>query len=87
MTFSFLGPDPIEQQIEKVLGRLASGEPPHAVEISQVDIKEEPARRGAGGVELPGQINNEMAAQYLAGELACLANTAGGGAIIPRGGR
>lgn len=32
MTFSFLGPDPVERQIEDVLGRLASGEPPHTVE-------------------------------------------------------
>lgn len=82
MTFSFLGPDPIEQQIEEVLGRLASGEPPHAVEAAQVDVKEEPGRRGAGGLVLPGEANNDAAARYLARELACLANTAGGGAVI-----
>jgi ATP-dependent DNA helicase RecG len=31
---------------------------------------------------LPGEASNDAAARYLAGEMACLANTAGGGAII-----
>lgn len=82
MTFSFLGPDPVEQQLTDVLTRLAAGDPPSQIEVAQVDIKEEVGRRGAGGAILPGAAENDRAAQYLAGELACMANTPGGGAII-----
>lgn len=82
MTFSFLGPDPVERQIEDLLSRLSAGEPPSEVEVAQVDVKEEPGRRGAGGAILPGSPQNESAAKYLAGEMACLANTPGGGAIV-----
>lgn len=82
MTFSFLGPDPLEQQIETVLGRVAAGEPPSAVEVAQVDVKEEKGRRGPGGVIIEGATENEAAATYLCAEMACLANTPGGGAII-----
>lgn len=82
MTYSFLGPDPVEQQVEIVLGRLAAGERPADVEVAQVDVKEEPGRRGPRGVIAPGGAENDAAASYLASEMACFANTAGGGAII-----
>ncbi len=78
---TFLGPDPLQEQIEQILGRLNRGEPPRAIEVTQVDIKEEPDRRSNGTV-LPGHTQNEKAAKYLAEEMACMANTPGGGAII-----
>lgn len=81
MTFSFLGPDPVEVQVNNVLGELVAGKPPRAIEVAQVDCKEEPGRR-TGGVLQPGQPTNEEAAQYLTREMACFANTANGGAII-----
>ncbi len=82
MSFKFLGPDPVEAQLEEVLAKLASGEPPKLIEVAQVDVKEEPGRRGPGGSIVPGGAENELAARYLAGEMACIANTSGGGAII-----
>lgn len=82
MAFAFLGPDPIQSQLTAVLELLASGRPPREIETRQVDVKEEPGRRGAGGAILPGTPRSEQAAKYLAGELACLANTAGGGALV-----
>lgn len=82
MSFSFLGPDPVAAKVEATLTRLAAGEPPKRIEIAQVDVKEEPGRRGPGGEVMEGASQNELAAKYLAGEIACFANTPGGGAII-----
>ena len=50
--------------------------------MEQLDIKEEPGRREADGSFLPGSTTSESAAAYLAGEMACMANTPGGGALI-----
>lgn len=82
MTFAFLGPDPLTQQVERLLERLAAGESPARIETRQIDCKEEPGRRGTGGAVLEGSAENEEAATYLADELACFANTPGGGAIV-----
>ncbi|MHB1525282.1 MAG: ATP-binding protein [Candidatus Dormibacteria bacterium] len=82
MTYSFLGPDPVETQIAAALTRLAAGDRPDQIERAQVDVKEEVGRRGLGGRILPGAAQNDEAARYLAGELACMANTPGGGAIV-----
>ena len=82
MTYSFLGPDPVEAQLNAILGLLADGSAPQTIERAQVDIKEEPGRRGPAGVILPGATKNEEAAKYLAAEMACFANTPGGGALI-----
>ncbi len=82
MVLRFLGPDPLEDQIEEMFTLLEQGRIPSRVETSQVDIKEEPGRRGPRGQVLPGRHENEKAARYLAGEMACMANTVGGGAII-----
>ncbi len=81
MTFQFLGPDPLEHQITETLRRLSEGRPPAQIESARVDVKEEPGRR-QGRRAVPGAEKNERAAAYLAGEMACMANTAGGGAII-----
>jgi hypothetical protein len=32
MTYSFLGPDPVETQVAEVLARLAAGQPPGDIE-------------------------------------------------------
>ena len=81
MSFQFLGPDPLEQQINEALQSLAGGKSPNQIETAQVDIKEEPGRR-RGQTIIPGEHENEDAASYLAGEMACMANTPGGGALI-----
>ena len=78
---TFLGPDPLQEQVEQILQRLNRGERPRDIEVTQVDIKEEPDRRRNGKV-LAGQAQNEKAAKYLAEEMACMANTPGGGAIV-----
>ena len=80
MTVGFF--DPVAQHVAEVLAKLEAGEPPSRIERAQVDIKEEPGRRGPRGDILAGQSENEDAARYLAGEMACFANTPGGGAII-----
>lgn len=82
MSFRYLGPDQVEQQLDRVLHELAAGRPPREIELRNVDVKEEPGRRGPGGAVQPGRPENEEAAAMLARELACMANTDGGGAII-----
>ena len=82
MALEVLGPDPIDVLVEQVLHRLSKGEPPGRIETERVDVKEEPGRRDSGGAVLPGGRTNEKAADYLAEEMACMTNTAGGGAFI-----
>ena len=82
MALEVLGRDPIDVLLERALHRLSKGEPPGRIETERVDVKEEPGRRGSGGAVLPGGATNEKAADYLAAEMACMANTAGGGALI-----
>ena len=82
MTLGHLGPDPLEFVVEAALQQLARGEPVERIETTRLDLKEEPGRRAKGGTVLPGQRHNEQAASYLAGEMACMANTPGGGSII-----
>ena len=82
MTLEALGQDPLEMLVEQALRRLSEGEPPSRIEVERVDVKEEPGRRGDGGTVSPGERKNEQAASYLAEEMACMANTPGGGALI-----
>ena len=82
MTFGYLGPDPLEHLIDTAMRQIADGEPTERIERTRLDLKEEPGRRGRGGSVLPGQPTNEEAASYFAREMACMANTPGGGAII-----
>lgn len=82
MTFSFLGPDPLVQQVDELLRRLAEGESPRDIESRQIDCKEERGRRGPEGAILQGGAENDEAARHLADELACLANSPGGGALV-----
>lgn len=82
MSLGFFRPDPVDEQVSAVLELLAAGEAPSELEREKVDVKEEPGRRDRSGQVQPGQRTNETAATYLAGEMACLANTPGGGALI-----
>ena len=82
MAYRFLGADPVETQVDTVLTQIAAGQKPRDIERLAVDVKEERGRRGPGGLVLPGATQNEDAADYLAGEMACFANTVGGGAVI-----
>lgn len=82
MAYRFLGPDPLEAQVDAVLRQIAGGSAPRDIEVAAVDVKEESGRRGPGGAIQPGSQENEAAARYLSGEMACFANTPGGGAVI-----
>ncbi|MDE0701133.1 MAG: putative DNA binding domain-containing protein [Acidimicrobiaceae bacterium] len=81
MTFQFLEADPLEQQVRAALQRLTDGMSPSQIETTQIDFKEEPDRREGKTVN-PGSRSNEVAGSYLAKEMACMANTPGGGALI-----
>ena len=82
MTFTFLGPDPLEVQVARVLAQIASGLAPSTIEVERLDVKEEPGRRGPKGLILPGNHESEQASRFFASEMACMANTPGGGALI-----
>lgn len=74
------GIDPVADQLDEVLTALDEGRLP--AERRQVDFKEEAGRRGRGGEILPGEDQSDAAATALAPEVACMANTPGGGALI-----
>jgi ATP-dependent DNA helicase RecG len=68
--------------VDQALAGLAAGAPVPELEREGVDFKEEAGRRGRGGTLLPGQRRSDAVASALADEVACLANTPGGGALI-----
>ena len=68
--------------VDDALAALVDGHLPSGVERANVDFKEEAGRRGAGGVIEPGRPQNDSAAEHLASDVACMANTPGGGALI-----
>lgn len=72
----------LRRAVDVALDLLASGASADAAEVEGVDLKEEAGRRGRGGIVLPGQPRSEAVASQLADEVACLANTPGGGALI-----
>ncbi len=82
MTLLHLGPDPVQAEVADVLAHLDQGLPPNRIETRHVDVKEERGRRKPDGSVGPGRPRNEAAANQLTEEMACFANTAGGGAII-----
>ena len=80
--YDYISKPTVAEQIQDVMQRLGEGEPPSELETEQVDVKEEPGRRDRmGGIAEPSQ-HNEKAADYLAGAMACMANTPGGGAVL-----
>ena len=74
--------EPIDALVERVLGQLSRGHAPSSIELERVDFKEEGGRRARDGSVSPGETTNEQAATHLAAEMACMANTPGGGAVI-----
>jgi ATP-dependent DNA helicase RecG len=77
------GADPVRAELADLLARMEAGEViDRSVEHKRVDLKEEAGRRDRSGRVGPGSPQNEPAAQKLAAEAACMANTPGGGALI-----
>lgn len=70
------------EAVERCLADLRAGVLPDSAERQLVDFKEEAGRRGSGGRLLPGASQNTKAADQLADEVAAMANTPGGGALI-----
>jgi hypothetical protein len=58
MDMAFSGTASVRRQVKQVFRHLADGAIPGRIERAQVDIKEEPGRRAAGGAVLPGQPRN-----------------------------
>ena len=82
MAEAILGREPIDMLVERALQRLSHGEPPHRIEVERVDFKEERGKRTRDGSVALGAATNKRAAEQLAEEMACMANTPGGGAVI-----
>jgi ATP-dependent DNA helicase RecG len=72
----------LEAIVHGALAKLAAGALPDSIEREQVDFKEEAGRRGPGGTLAVGDPHNQEAARHLANEVACMANTPGGGGIV-----
>lgn len=68
-------------QVESILASAADGRVQKTKEKQSVDFKEEAGRRNGPQIE-PGKPENPEAADKLADEVACMANTPGGGALI-----
>lgn len=64
-----------------MLAALAAGEGDR-LETVRVDLKEEAGRRDRAGMIVAGAARSEVAAEHLAAEAACMANSDGGGALI-----
>jgi ATP-dependent DNA helicase RecG len=72
----------LETLVDGALAKLGAGTLPDGIEREQIDFKEEAGRRGPGGTLNVGDPHNQEAARHLANEVACMANTPGGGAIV-----
>ena len=71
----------LEDSVASILGSARDGALTNTHETQNIDFKEEAGRRNRGVLE-PGRSQNQLAATKLADEVACLANTSGGGALI-----
>lgn len=78
---TFRGVSAAAVQLQELLDDLNAGRPPGRVERRHVDVKEETGRR-SGSTVLPGPADLEDVSRQLLSELACMANTPGGGAIV-----
>lgn len=68
-------------EIAEILASAHDGRIHYAKESQSVDLKEEAGRRNGRDIE-PGKPENQDAAVHLADEVACMANSADGGALI-----
>lgn len=73
--------DRLRQDVDVILASERDGVLTLRMETSAVDFKEEAGRRNGPALE-PGETENPMAATKLADEVACMANSPGGGALI-----
>lgn len=78
----FSGISDADRALHSLLEALDRGDTPGEVETKHADVKEEPGRRGQRGEILLEPADPEVVAQFLHRELACMANTPGGGAIV-----
>ncbi|MEJ5914504.1 ATP-binding protein [Pseudokineococcus sp. 1T1Z-3] len=75
--------DPVGDELARVLAALEAGQGREAIrETSFIDLKEEAGRRDRRGNLQPATERNEAAADALAGEAACMANSDGGGVLV-----
>ncbi len=82
-TFTYLPQPQRREEVERVLWTLSEGgSSADELESAVVDIKEEAGRRAGDGSILPGSPHNDEAAEKLAEAAACMANSAGGGALV-----
>lgn len=79
---SFSGITEADAQLATLLDGIDAGDPPGELELKHAEAKEEPGRRDAHGQVLPHPADPEEVADLLFTELACMANTPGGGAIV-----
>ncbi len=82
MTVQIPFEDPLDAEISQVLQALAAGATGADVETQRVDLKEEAGRRDREGKLLQPVAQSEIAAQQLAKESACMANSNAAGALI-----
>ncbi|MEZ0492468.1 DUF5635 domain-containing protein [Kineococcus sp. TBRC 1896] len=68
--------------VAAALDARTSGGPLDPLESTRLDFKEEAGRRHRDGSLMPGSPRNVTAADHLADEVACMANTPGGGALL-----
>ena len=73
--------DRLRQDVDVILASERDGVLTLRMEASAVDFKEEAGRRNGPALE-PGETENPVAATKLADEVACMANSPGGGALI-----
>lgn len=69
------------REVERILATAQDGSLSVTTESQAIDFKEEAGRR-QGRELLPGEPENTLAATKLADEVACMANSPGGGALI-----
>lgn len=81
MTIPGWNREPLEDAVRDILGTYSKGRIHKTQETQAIDFKEEAGRR-QGKEILPGTTTNQNAATKLADEVACMANTPGGGALI-----
>ncbi len=72
----------LEAHVAIVLAALDSGTSTEITERAAIDFKEEAGRRSSSGELEPGERTNPAAAEKLADEVCCMANTPGGGALL-----
>lgn len=71
----------LQRDVALLLDSASAGALPETKETQAIDFKEEAGRRSGSQIE-PGERENPQAATKLADEVACMANTPGGGALI-----